>query len=70
MLAMYLARRHTGAAFSEIGDHFGNRKHSTAIAADKKVAGWVESSENIALPNASYPADEVIRRIESILRVG
>ena len=70
MLAMYLARRHTGAAFSEIGDHFGNRKHSTAIAADKKVAGWVETSENIALPNASYPADEVIRRIESILRIG
>ena len=70
MLAMYLARRHTGAAFSEIGDHFGNRKHSTAIAAEKKVAGWVETSENIALPNANYPADEVIRRIESILRVG
>ena len=70
MLAMYLARRHTGAAFSEIGDHFGNRKHSTAIAAEKKVAGWVKDSENIALPNANYPADEVIRRIESILRVG
>jgi len=70
MLAMYLARRHTGAAFSEIGDHFGNRKHSTAIAAEKKVAGWIEASESIALPNASYPADEVIRRIESILRVG
>lgn len=70
MLAMYLARQHTGAAFSEIGDHFGNRKHSTAIAAEKKVAGWIENSENISLPNASYPADEVIRRIESILRVG
>ena len=70
MLAMYLARAHTGAAFSEIGDHFGNRKHSTAIAAQKKVANWIENSEHIALPNASYPADEVIRRIESILRVG
>ena len=70
MLAMYLARQHTGAAFSEIGDHFGNRKHSTAIAAEKKVAGWIENSEHIALPNASYPADEVVRRIESILRVG
>ncbi len=70
MLAMYLARQHTGAAFSEIGDHFGNRKHSTAIAAEKKVAGWIENSENISLPNASYPADEVIRRIESILRIG
>lgn len=70
MLAMYLARRHTGAAFSEIGDHFGNRKHSTAIAAEKKVAGWIENSDHISLPNASYPADEVVRRIESILRVG
>jgi len=57
MLAMYLARRHTGAAFSEIGDHFGNRKHSTAIAAEKKVAGWIENSDHISLPNASYPAD-------------
>ena len=70
MLAMYLAREHTGAAFSEIGDHFGNRKHSTAIAAKKKVTGWIENCESITLPNASYPADEVIRRIESILRVG
>ena len=70
MLAMYLARQHTGAAFSEIGDHFGKRKHSTAIAAKKKVSGWLETCESITLPNASYPADEVIRRIESILRVG
>jgi chromosomal replication initiator protein len=70
MLAMYLARQHTGAAFSEIGEHFGNRKHSTAIAAQKKVAAWLEDSQSISLPNANYPADEVIRRIESILRIG
>ncbi len=70
MLAMYLARQHTGAAFSEIGEHFGNRRHSTAMAAEKKVVNWIESGESIALPNANYPADEVVRRIRSILRVG
>ncbi len=36
MLAMYLARRHTGASYSEIGRFFGGRNHSTVIAAEKK----------------------------------
>ena len=38
MLAMYLARKHTGAAYSEIGRFFGGRNHSTVISAEKKVA--------------------------------
>jgi chromosomal replication initiator protein len=41
MLAMYLSRKHTGAAYSEIGRHFGGRNHSTVISAEKKVAGWL-----------------------------
>ena len=39
MMAMYLARKHTGAAYSEIGRYFGGRNHSTVISAEKKVAG-------------------------------
>ena len=70
MLAMYLSRRHTSSAFSEIGDHFGGRAHSTVIAAEKKVASWVDNGDPISLPNADYPAGDVIARIESILRVG
>ena len=31
MLAMYLARLHTQAAYQEIGHHFGNRNHSTCL---------------------------------------
>ena len=38
MLAMYLARKHTGAAYSEIGRYFGGRNHSTVISAEKKVS--------------------------------
>lgn len=45
MLAMYLARKHTGAAYSEIGRFFGGRNHSTVISAEKKVAGWVKDEK-------------------------
>ncbi|MBY0395433.1 MAG: chromosomal replication initiator DnaA, partial [Thermoleophilia bacterium] len=41
MLAMYLARKHTGAAYSEIGRFFGGRNHSTVISAEKKVTSWL-----------------------------
>jgi chromosomal replication initiator protein len=70
MLAMYLSRQYTGSAFSEIGEYFGGRSHSTAIAAERKVAKWIEENEGIKLPHAVYPAKEVVRRIESNLRIG
>ena len=37
MLAMFLARKHTGAALADIGRHFGRRSHSTVLAAEKTV---------------------------------
>jgi chromosomal replication initiator protein len=49
MIGMYLARKHTGASFSEIGRFFGGRNHSTAIAAEKKVAGWVRDAQRTGL---------------------
>ncbi|MGA2700803.1 MAG: chromosomal replication initiator protein DnaA [Isosphaeraceae bacterium] len=58
MLAMYLARKHTGAAYSEIGRHFGNRNHSTVISADKKVQGWLrDEQQNALLPGFETIAD-------------
>jgi len=42
MMAMYLARKHTGVAYSEIGRFFGGRNHSTVISAEKKVASWLQ----------------------------
>jgi chromosomal replication initiator protein len=33
MLAMWLARKHTRAALSEIGLYFGHRSHSTVVSA-------------------------------------
>jgi len=49
MMAMYLARKHTSAAYSEIGRYFGGRNHSTVISAVKKVEGWLLAEERSAL---------------------
>ena len=70
MLAMYLSRQHTQNACSEIGDYFGGRSHSTVIAAQKKVAVWLEENQAIDLPHAKYPAKDALIRIESNLRIG
>ena len=70
MLAMYLSRRHTQSACSEIGDYYGGRSHSTVIAAQKKVADWVSTNCAIDLPHAKYPVKDAIGRLESALRIG
>ena len=58
MMAMYLARKHTGAAYSEIGRHFGDRNHSTVISAEKKVQAWLRDEEqNALLPGFETIAD-------------
>ena len=49
MMAMYLARKHIGAAYSEIGRFFGGRNHSTVISAEKKVQSWLRAEERSAL---------------------
>jgi chromosomal replication initiator protein len=70
-LAMWLARKHTGNAFSEIGLHYGGRSHSTVISAQHKVSRWLESGETIPLASAQQcSAADAIDRIESKLRIG
>src|SRR5262249_51661683 len=64
MLAMYLARKHTGAAYSEIGQHFGGRNHSTAVAAEKKVRQWLQDNGELALGERRLSVREVLERVE------
>ena len=70
MLAMYLAREHTNAALSEIGDYFGGRSHSTVIAAKKKITSLIADDSNIALANSNVKIKVAIDRIQSKLRIG
>lgn len=69
MLAMWLSREYTSNAYSEIGQFFGGRTHSTVIAAGKRVKDWIGNDKRIDLPNAQCSAREAIERIESKLRI-
>jgi chromosomal replication initiator protein len=68
MLAMYLARKHTQAAYGEIGAHFGGRNHSTVIAADRKMRQLLEQSPSWHVASESMRLHDVVQSIESCLR--
>lgn len=64
MLAMFLARKHTAAAYSEIGRHFGGRNHSTVVAAEKKVRNWLEEDASLSLGEQRLRVREVLELVE------
>jgi chromosomal replication initiator protein len=70
MLAMFLARKHTRAALSEIGSYFGRRSHSTVISAQKKIESWMSQGSPLKLTDRAWSLEETIRRVEENLRVG
>lgn len=70
MLAMYLARLHTQAAYQEIGRHFGNRNHSTVIAAERKVTGWIKDGTELRVASQLLPARELVSMLEDRLQAG
>jgi chromosomal replication initiator protein len=64
MVAMYLARKHTGASYTDIGAHFGGRNHSTAVAAEKKVRQWLRDDAELALGERRIRVKEIVERAE------
>jgi chromosomal replication initiator protein len=70
MLAMWLARKHTRAALSEIGHYFGRRSHSTVISAQKRVDGWMTSGRPLDLAERRFAADDAVRQVERRLAAG
>lgn len=69
MLAMWLSRKLTGSAWSEIGDHFGRRSHSTVISAHRRVERLLAKGESPRLSGQAGDLNEAIRRVESALRL-
>jgi chromosomal replication initiator protein len=68
MIAVYLCRKHTAATYGEIAKHFGAKTHSTAVAAEKKVRGWQDRDESVAIGDRDWRAKELIDRIERELQ--
>ncbi len=67
MLAMYLARKHVGAAYGEIGRYFGGRNHSTVISAEKKVERWLRASERTAVLPGFDSVTDLVADLERTL---
>lgn len=70
MLAMFLARKYTPAAYQEIGEYFGKRRHSTVISAEKTVESWLEEDAKLHVARGRLSAREALRHVESHLNVG
>jgi len=58
MLAMWLARKYTRSALSEIGLYFGNHSHSSVVSAQKKIDKQISKDKSIA---------DTVQRIEQAL---
>ena len=69
-LAMWLARKYTRAALSEIGDYFGRRSHSTVVAAQKRFDQLIRREATLTVDDAPCGVEEVLRRVENVLRTG
>jgi chromosomal replication initiator protein len=63
MLAMYLARKTTGASYTEIGQRFGGRNHSTTLAAEKKVKKWIDEDSSLMLGERQIRVRDIIDRV-------
>lgn len=69
MLAMFLARKYTPAAYKEIGEYFGRRRHSTVISAEKTVETWLRDTSDTPCARGMSVRD-ALRHVESQLQVG
>lgn len=70
MLAMYLARRYSRAALSEIGQFFGDRSHSTVIAASKRVERWLNQGNTVRRGDRAVDLATTLQSIERQLKIG
>jgi chromosomal replication initiator protein len=68
MLAMWLARKYTRAPWSEIGEFFGRRSHSTVISAHRRVEKLIRMRAEIGVSHETCGVEEAIRRVEAALR--
>jgi chromosomal replication initiator protein len=64
MLAMYLARKHTGASYAEIGRFLGGRNHSTVISAEKKVLAWLQEEQRHGLLAGFESVSDILAVLE------
>lgn len=68
-VAMFMSRKLTNSAYREIGLYFGNRDHSTVVAAEKRVNEWIAAGNPVVLPTSCSGRTfaEVVEELETRL---
>jgi chromosomal replication initiator protein len=69
MLIMFLARKWTRAAHSEISRTLGRKSHSTVVSAQHKVTSWLKDGKTVPLGRTHCRVEDAIKRIETQLRL-
>ncbi|QDT35488.1 Chromosomal replication initiator protein DnaA [Thalassoglobus polymorphus] len=70
MLAMYLSRTLTDAPYSEIGEYFGGRNHSTVMSAQKKVSEQLKLQETIRVASETWELKDLIDTLKDRIQAG
>lgn len=70
MLVMFLARKWTRAAHSEISRSLGRKSHSTVVSAQHKVTEWLADGKTVSLLTGQCRVEDAIKRVESQLKLG
>ncbi len=67
MLAMFLARKLTTAAYSEIGQYFGGRNHSTVVSAEQRVQVWLDGHKECQISSQNWNWTDIIENLQQQL---
>jgi chromosomal replication initiator protein len=64
MFVLFLARKHTNATYSEIGQQVGGLNHSTVISAEKKIRIQIERDGEILLGDRSWKVRDAVEAFD------
>ncbi|MEW4488706.1 chromosomal replication initiator protein DnaA [Thalassoglobus sp. JC818] len=70
MLAMYLARKLTQTPYSEIGQYFGGRNHSTVMSAERKIDHQLQESGVIRIASETWQLQDLIDTLKDRIQAG
>lgn len=70
MLAMYLSRILTETPYSEIGNYFGGRNHSTVMSAEKKITEQLSNNGTIRVSTETWELQDLIETLKDRIQAG
>lgn len=70
MLAMYLARTMTETPYSEIGEYFGGRNHSTVMSAERKISQQLRDNGTVRVSTETWELKDLIETLKDRIQAG